>query len=422
KVNIRGISRSMKQQIILRIKQFVISNQPWPINLRLSNFDITPCFTDNRQIDVYYAVGKENTSECRFFIRSLVRPGRLRNSMRAADYLISESDRLLNEILDFMEIVNSEHKNADCNHLFINFIPTFVLEPKQDRKLLKDLLISTAKLMEIACDRSRSSFQTTLGTSYPLTSGFLNQPTHLNQQKNGFNQGFNNNLQEVERASGTNSFGMVAWIFTLFTQNFPKTANSGARIGLAEEVMNHFNVAWIDKENPSKGRRYTTKSPTLLDQKMGFVLREVSGLFAGITSRAYEDIFTIMLVTCRSVYIGAYLVRLGQCIIKNEGQHVILTGSPALNKELGREVYTGNLQLGGTQIMLKNRVSHLTAQNDYKGYAMSFLRSSRNSIFMNSDTLDRDVNYVPPRALRSKMYYKYVYIVPMENFVVMLGL
>ncbi|CAI2201936.1 14651_t:CDS:1, partial [Funneliformis geosporum] len=104
KVNIRGISRSMKQQIILRIKQFVISNQPWPINLRLSNFDITPCFTDNRQIDVYYAVGKENTSECRFFIRSLVRPGRLRNSMRAADYLISESDRLLNEILDFMEI------------------------------------------------------------------------------------------------------------------------------------------------------------------------------------------------------------------------------------------------------------------------------------------------------------------------------
>ncbi|CAI2198672.1 2003_t:CDS:2, partial [Funneliformis geosporum] len=203
------------------------------------------------------------------------------------------------------------------------------------------------------------------------------------------------------------------------------TANSGARIGLAEEVMNHFNVAWIDKENPSKGRRYTTKSPTLLDQKMGFVLREVSGLFAGITSRAYEDIFTIMLVTCRSVYIGAYLVRLGQCIIKNEGQHVILTGSPALNKELGREVYTGNLQLGGTQIMLKNRVSHLTAQNDYKGYAMSFLRSSRNSIFMNSDTLDRDVNYVPPRALRSKMYYKqpvFVYIVPMENFVVMLGL
>lgn len=36
-----------------------------------------------------------------------------------------------------------------------------------------------------------------------------------------------------------------------------------------------------------------------------------SGLIAGETSRAYEDIFTITLVTCRSVGIGAYLVRLG---------------------------------------------------------------------------------------------------------------
>ncbi|CAI2199517.1 4573_t:CDS:2, partial [Funneliformis geosporum] len=78
------------------------------------------------------------------------------------------------------------------------------------------------------------------------------------------------------------------------------SANSGARIGLAEEVMNHFNVAWFDKENPSKGIKYLyldsetykqlhqngrkyviaeeirkeiQKSPTLLDQKMGFVLR-----------------------------------------------------------------------------------------------------------------------------------------------------
>lgn len=36
-----------------------------------------------------------------------------------------------------------------------------------------------------------------------------------------------------------------------------------------------------------------------------------SGLIAGETSRAYNDIFTITLVTCRSVGIGAYLVRLG---------------------------------------------------------------------------------------------------------------
>lgn len=36
-----------------------------------------------------------------------------------------------------------------------------------------------------------------------------------------------------------------------------------------------------------------------------------SGLIAGETSHAYRDICTISLVTCRSVGIGAYLVRLG---------------------------------------------------------------------------------------------------------------
>jgi acetyl-CoA carboxylase/biotin carboxylase 1 len=92
-----------------------------------------------------------------------------------------------------------------------------------------------------------------------------------------------------------------------------------------------------------------------------------SGLIAGATSRAYEDIFTITLVTCRSVGIGAYLVRLGQRAIQVEGQPIILTGAPAINKLLGREVYTSSLQLGGTQIMYKNGVSHMIANDDFEG-------------------------------------------------------
>ena len=31
------------------------------------------------------------------------------------------------------------------------------------------------------------------------------------------------------------------------------SANSGARIGIAEEVMAVFRVAWVNNENPSKG-------------------------------------------------------------------------------------------------------------------------------------------------------------------------
>ena len=59
-------------------------------------------------------------------------------------------------------------------------------------------------------------------------------------------------------------------------------------------------------------------------------------------------------VTCRAIGIGAYLVRLGQRVIQVENSHIILTGAGALNKVLGREVYSSNQQLGGTQIMHNN--------------------------------------------------------------------
>ena len=69
-----------------------------------------------------------------------------------------------------------------------------------------------------------------------------------------------------------------------------------------------------------------------------------SGLIAGETSRAYDEIFTVTLVTGRSVGIGAYLVRLGQRAIQNQGP-IILTGAPALNKVLGKDVYSSNIQV-----------------------------------------------------------------------------
>lgn len=59
-------------------------------------------------------------------------------------------------------------------------------------------------------------------------------------------------------------------------------------------------------------------------------------------------------VTCRAIGIGAYLVRLGQRVIQVDNSHIILTGASALNKVLGREVYSSNSQLGGTQIMHNN--------------------------------------------------------------------
>ncbi|CAI2179897.1 16532_t:CDS:2 [Funneliformis geosporum] len=133
----------------------------------------------------------------------------------------------------------------------------------------------------------------------------------------------NNNLQEVERASGTNSLATEL----ARSLGIPKaylSANSGARIVLEEEIMNNFNVVWIDKGNPSKGIKYLYLDSETYKQlhqngRKSVIAEEIveegetrhkitdiigskdgksveclkgSGLIAGITSRAYENGFT----------------------------------------------------------------------------------------------------------------------------------
>ena len=61
----------------------------------------------------------------------------------------------------------------------------------------------------------------------------------------------------------------------------------------------------------------------------------------------------------RSVGIGAYLVRLNQRTIQRRAAApIILTGYAALNKLVGRSVYTSNAQLGGPGIMCVRCVVH----------------------------------------------------------------
>ena len=90
-------------------------------------------------------------------------------------------------------------------------------------------------------------------------------------------------------------------------------------------------------------------------------------MIAGETSLAYDEIFTLTYVTGRTVGIGAYLARLGQRVIQKSTppQPIILTGFNALNKLLGRQVYTSNVQLGGPEIMYTNGVSHLTVHDGH---------------------------------------------------------
>ena len=440
---------------------------------RLSKFHIKPVFTENRNIHMYEAIGKDVQSDKRYFTRALVRPGRLRDDIPTAEYLISESDRLMNDILDALEIIGNN--NSDLNHIFINFSPIFALQPPEVEKALGGFLerfgrrlwrlrVTGAEIRIVCTDP-------TTGMPYPLrvvvtnTSGYVIQVEMYAERKSEkggewvfhsvggtskigsmhlravstpyptkewlqpkrykahlmgtqyvydfpelFRQAIQNswtkavskhasfaekqpqvgecidyselvlddqdNLAEVAREPGTNTHGMVGWVVTARTPEYPRgrkfiiianditftigsfgpkedqffhkctelarkmgipriylSANSGARLGLAEELIPHFNVAWNDPKNPDSGFKYLYLTPqakkrfedgksrdvvteevtdggetrhkivTIIgaEEGLGVECLKGSGLIAGATSKAYEDIFTITLVTCRSV-------------------------------------------------------------------------------------------------------------------------
>lgn len=286
-------------------------------------------------------------------------------------------------------------------------------------------------------------------------------------------------LEEVQRLPGENDCGMIAWRLVLRTPEYPNgreivliandltymigsfgpkeyalfqrasvlarerrvprvyvSCNSGARIGLAEEIKSLFRIAWEDPDEPDKGFKYlyltpedyskvaTTKSVRAIlvddegeqrykvtdiigkDDGLGVENLRYAGMVAGETSQAYNEIVTISMVTCRAIGIGSYLVRLGQRVVQIENSHIILTGYAALNKLLGRNVYSSNNQLGGTQIMFNNGISHKTEQADLDGiytimHWLSYMPERSDAplpVVIMNDPVERAVGFMPTKS------------------------
>lgn len=121
-------------------------------------------------------------------------------------------------------------------------------------------------------------------------------------------------------------------------------ANSGARIGVAEEVKSCFRIGWSDEMDPERGFQYFYMAPedkdrigssvithelklqngevrwvieTIVGKEDGLGVESHTGrgAIASAFSRAYTETFTLTYVTGRTVKIGAYLARLGmRCI------------------------------------------------------------------------------------------------------------
>ena len=214
-------------------------------------------------------------------------------------------------------------------------------------------------------------------------------------------------------------------------------ANSGARIGLAERVKKTFKVAFKEPSKPENGFDFIYVSKEdyamLTESKSELIAVEAnyngemvykvtdiigsepdlgvenlkgSGLIAGETSSAYQDIFTLTLVLGRTVGIGAYLVRLGQRTIqKATASPIILTGYQALNKLMGVNVYSTNDQLGGPGIMYPNGISHIVESDHLRSIKaaidwLSFVPSRRGGILpitdiRGIDDIERPVMFTP---------------------------
>ncbi|KAK2079983.1 hypothetical protein QBZ16_002378 [Prototheca wickerhamii] len=252
-------------------------------------------------------------------------------------------------------------------------------------------------------------------------------------------------IRLTDRAPSMNDIGIVAWRLTLATPECPRgravvaianditynsgsfgpredaffkaateyalaerlpvvylAANSGARVGLAEEVKRCLRVEWSVPGDPTKGFKYLylddedyrsitgrAAGRTLpvscsakvdaagrtrhvlhdvigLEDGLGVECLSGSGAIAGAFARAFREGFT---VTAR-----------------RREQPIILTGFAALNKLLGREVYTSQQQLGGPRVMGANGVSHHVVDDDLQGLPPT-LRAA--------DPVDRRVTYAP---------------------------
>jgi hypothetical protein len=80
-------------------------------------------------LDFQVAKGQEVT-DCRFFVRSIIRHSDLITKEASFEYLQNEAERVLLEAMDELEVAfsHSQAKRTDCNHIVLNFVHTVIMD------------------------------------------------------------------------------------------------------------------------------------------------------------------------------------------------------------------------------------------------------------------------------------------------------
>ncbi|KTG46729.1 hypothetical protein cypCar_00010482, partial [Cyprinus carpio] len=110
------------------------------------NFALTAIPCANHKMHLYLGaarveVGTEVT-DYRFFVRAIIRHSDLVTKEASFEYLHNEAERLLLEAMDELEVAfNNTTVRTDCNHIFLNFVPTVIMDPSKIEESVRSMVM-----------------------------------------------------------------------------------------------------------------------------------------------------------------------------------------------------------------------------------------------------------------------------------------
>lgn len=108
---------------------------------RMRTYELEALATSNQKMHMYLGKAKvakgQEVTDFRFFVRSIIRHSDLITKEASFEYLQNEGERLLLESMDELEVAFSHphSKRTDCNHIFLNFVPTVIMDPAKVNKV-----------------------------------------------------------------------------------------------------------------------------------------------------------------------------------------------------------------------------------------------------------------------------------------------
>uniref|UniRef100_A0A8C4R7C5 CoA carboxyltransferase N-terminal domain-containing protein n=1 Tax=Eptatretus burgeri TaxID=7764 RepID=A0A8C4R7C5_EPTBU len=113
---------------------------------RMRNFELRAVPCANHKMHLYFGAARveqgAEVTDYRFFIRAIIRHSDLVTKEASFEYLQHEGERLLLEAMDELEVAfENTTKRTDCNHIFLNFVPTVIMDPSKIEESVRSMVM-----------------------------------------------------------------------------------------------------------------------------------------------------------------------------------------------------------------------------------------------------------------------------------------